>query len=158
MMAWVSPAMLSGLDSAQLICIDDVHAIAGIDSWEEALFHLYNRAESSGVPMAMASDRRPLAFELTLSDLKSRLSAGSVLETRELDDEGRAEALMARARARGFEFPPEAVRYLLTRVPRDMHSLMTVLDRLDALSLAEQRKLTVPLVREVLSDLRDTGA
>jgi chromosomal replication initiation ATPase DnaA len=31
-----------------------------------------------------------------------------------------------------------------------MHSLMAVLDRLDALSLSEQRKLTVPLVREVL--------
>jgi chromosomal replication initiation ATPase DnaA len=31
-----------------------------------------------------------------------------------------------------------------------MHSLMAVLDRLDAFSLSEQRKLTVPLVREVL--------
>jgi DnaA family protein len=148
--ATLDPTMLAGLEIAHLICIDDVHAIAGHRLWEEALFHLYNQAESSGVPMAAAADRPPLDLPLVLNDLKSRLCAGMVFRTRELDDHDRGRALAARARARGLEFPEEAVRYLLSRGPRDMHSLMAVLDRLDALSLSEQRRLTVPLVREVL--------
>ena len=148
--AELDPVMLAGLESARLVCIDDVHAIAGLRFWEEALFHLYNQAEAGGVPIAVAADRPPFALPLVLNDLKSRLSAGTVFKTRELNDSGRGRALAARAKARGFEFPEEAVRYLLNRGPRDMHSLMAVLDRLDALSLSEQRKLTVPLVREVL--------
>ena len=142
--------MLSGLDSARLICIDDVQAVAALGDWEEGLFHLYNQAESGGVPMAVAAQRPPLALPLRLNDLKSRLAAGTVFEIHELNDAGRSQVLTARARARGFDFPEDAVRYLLTRGPRDMHSLISVLDRLDALSLSEQRKLTVPLVREVL--------
>lgn len=147
----LAPPMLAGLESARLICIDDVHGIAGLRAWEEALFHLYNQAESSGVPIAVAADRPPLAVPLVLKDLKSRLSAGTVFQTRELSDTERGRVLAARAGERGFEFPEEAVRYLLSRGSRDMHSLMALLDRLDALSLTEQRKITVPLVREVLS-------
>lgn len=155
--AELDPAMLAGLESARLICIDDVQAIAGLRVWEEALFHLYNQAESGDVPIAAAADRPPLDLPLVLNDLKSRLCAGTVFRTRELDDADRGRALAARARARGFEFPDEAVRYLLNRGPRDMHSLMALLDRLDALSLSEQRKLTVPLVREVLVGSENRG-
>jgi DnaA family protein len=148
--AELDPAMLAGLESARVICIDDVHAVAGLKIWEEALFHLYNEAESGGVPIAVSADIPPLAIPLRLNDLRSRLSAGTVFQLRELNDSERGRVLAARAKARGFEFPEEAVRYLLGRGPRDMHSLMAVLDRLDAFSLSEQRKLTVPLVREVL--------
>ena len=148
--ARLQPRMLAGLDSARLVCIDDIQSVAGLGDWEEGLFHLYNQAESGGVPMAVAADRPPLALPLELNDLKSRLAAGTVFETRELNDAGRGEVLSARARARGFDFPEDAVRYLLSRGPRDMHSLIAVLDKLDALSLSEQRKLTVPLVRQVL--------
>lgn len=148
--AELDPAMLAGLESARVICIDDIHAVAGLKIWEEALFHLYNEAESGGVPIAVSADIPPLAIPLRLNDLRSRLSAGTVFQLRELNDSERGRVLAARAKARGFEFPEEAVRYLLGRGPRDMHSLMAVLDRLDAFSLSEQRKLTVPLVREVL--------
>lgn len=155
--AELDPDMLTGLERARLICIDDVQAIAGLGRWEEALFHLYNQAESGGVPMAMAADRPPHAIPLELNDLKSRLLSGTVFKALELNDSERGRVLAARAKARGFEFPEESVRYLLRRGPRDMHSLMAVLDRLDALSLSEHRKLTVPLVREVLigSEFRD---
>lgn len=148
--AELDPDILAGLDSARLVCIDDIQAIAGLSLWEEALFHLYNQAESGGVPMAMAADCPPHAIPLVLNDLRSRLSAGTVFKTLELNDSERGRVLVARARARGFEFPEDSVRYLLRRGPRDMHSLMAVLDGLDALSLSEQRKLTVPLVRAVL--------
>lgn len=147
----LDPAMLSGLDNATLICIDDVQRIAGERVWEEALFHLYNQAEAGGVPMAAAANRPPRRIDFMLGDLKSRLSHGSVFETKILDDAGRSRVLEARARARGFEFPKDALGYLMSRGPRDMHSLMAVLERLDGLSLSKQRKITVPLVREALS-------
>src|SRR6188474_2540822 len=38
-----SPAIFEGMESLNLICIDDVHVIAGKPLWEEAFFHAYNR-------------------------------------------------------------------------------------------------------------------
>ena len=41
--------------------------------------------------------------------------------------------------------------YLLNRVERDMAGLGRWLERLDRASLAEQRRLTIPFVRELLA-------
>jgi DnaA family protein len=49
----------------------------------------------------------------------------------------------------------EVARYLLTHLPRDLASLHAVLERLDQHSLARQRPLTLPLVREALSKPND---
>jgi DnaA family protein len=37
-------------------------------------------------------------------------------------------------------------------MPRDMHSLCGVLDRLDEAALVAQRRLTVPFLRQVLEE------
>jgi chromosomal replication initiation ATPase DnaA len=47
------------------------------------------------------------------------------------------------------------VRYLLHHLPRDVGSLNRVLDTLDRHALAEQRQVTLPLVRDVLSKKND---
>ncbi|MCG8099354.1 MAG: DnaA regulatory inactivator Hda, partial [Candidatus Thiodiazotropha taylori] len=44
----------------------------------------------------------------------------------------------------------ETAQFLLQRTPRDIHFLTILLDRLDQASLAAQRKLTIPFVREAL--------
>ena len=74
-----------------------------------------------------------------------------MLQLRGLDDQGKAEALRLQARQRGMDMPEEVAGYLLRRSPRDMTALFALLDTLDQASLAAQRKLTVPFVREVLT-------
>ncbi len=36
-------ASLQGLEQLDLVCVDDIHVIAGDRAWEEALFHCFNR-------------------------------------------------------------------------------------------------------------------
>ena len=67
-----------------------------------------------------------------------------------LDDADALTALGQAAHHRGLELNAETGRYLLTRYSRDLHALFAMLDRLDRASLAAQRKLTIPFVREVL--------
>ena len=73
-----------------------------------------------------------------------------MVQLRGLDDQGKAEALRLQARQRGMDMPEEVAGYLLRRSPRDMTALFALLDMLDQASLAAQRKLTVPFVKEVL--------
>jgi DnaA family protein len=152
--AGFDPAILSGLEAADLVCLDDIHAVAGDTIWEEALFHLYNRLDAARAPLVVTAASAPLKTGWQLKDLASRLASGATYEIFPLNDNERAQVLRQTARARGFGFPDEAVRYVLHREVRDMHTLMAILDELDKLSLAHQRMVTIPLVREVLSRRR----
>jgi DnaA family protein len=82
--------------------------------------------------------------------------AADVYQLHELDEAGQCAALRLRASMRGLELSEDAALYLVHRLPRDMHSLFGVLDRLDDASLAAQRRLTVPFLRDALEGLLGT--
>ncbi len=148
--AHLEPAMLNGLAETALLCIDDADRIAGNREWEEALFHLYNEAELASSPMVVAASVAPKRAPWRLADLASRLAAGVVWRLRPLDDGARRRALQVHAAGRGFTLSDEVASYVLKHLRRDMGSLFTFLDRLDHSSLAAQRRITVPFVKELL--------
>jgi len=145
-----SPDLLEGLESCALVCVDDVDAVAGQPAWEEALFHLYNRVTEQGHCLVLSACAPPAELKLNLPDLASRLAWGLVLHLEALDENDKLAALQLRARQRGFELPIDVAQFLLRRCPRDTPSLFALLDRLDQASLAAQRKLTIPFVRELI--------
>lgn len=148
--AELDTAMLQDLEHTSLVCIDDVHLVAGNTEWETALFHLFNGAHARQVPLLFSANSVPAELGLGLPDLATRLAWGLVLHVAELKDEEKINALRLRAQQRGFELPLEVGRYLLQRSPRNMVALFDLLDHLDQASLAAQRKLTIPFVRELI--------
>ncbi len=148
-----SPALLDGLETRSVLCLDDLEAVAGMDGWESALFRLYNALTERGQRLLIATTVSPTGAEFHLPDLESRLRQLPVFRLTALDDAERAAALRLRARHRGLELPADTASYLLKRSRRDMKSLYALLDTLDSAALSQQRRLTVPFVRDVL----DTG-
>jgi len=148
----LAPDLLDGLEALALVCVDDIDAIAGEADWEAALFHLFNRVRAGGGRIAIAGAASPRALGLGLPDLATRLSWGLVFQLQPLLDDEKARVLRQRARARGMEMPEAVARYLLQRHARDMGALFELLERLDRASLAAQRRLTVPFVREVAGE------
>ena len=55
-----------------------------------------------------------------------------------------------RASARGLDFDAAALDWMLRRCSRDLGTLTALFERLDRASLAAQRRLTVPFLRQVL--------
>lgn len=147
-----APAMVEGWETYSLVCVDDIDSIAGNAEWERALFGLFNALRSGGGHWVAAGAAPPAATGFSLADLASRLGAGPVYRLQSLDDAGRAAALALHAHQRGFELAEDVARYLLARLPRDMGSLVETLDRIDHASLTQQRKVTIPLVRDLLAD------
>jgi DnaA family protein len=111
---------------------------------------LYTLLQDGHGRLVVASAVAPASLRFTLPDLRSRLRAASVHQLVELDEAGLCEALQRRAAARGLELSEDAALYLVHRLPRDVHSLFGVLDVLDEASLAAQRRLTIPFLREQL--------
>lgn len=146
----LGPGVLDGLDTYDLVCLDDADAIAGDADWETAVFNLFNGLAENAGRLIVSASGAPAVCGFELPDLVSRLSSGPVFRLTRLDDSARIDALQLRARKRGFELSVDTAEYLMRRLPRDTHTLFRFLDRLDKASLAEQRKLTIPFVRQLI--------
>jgi DnaA-homolog protein len=145
------PAILDGFERLDLVALDDVDAVAGDAAWESALFRLYNGLAEQGGGLAAAATQAPAALGLGLADLASRLGASVAHRLRPLAEAELGDALRRRAAHRGLELPEETLAYLKRRAPRDFAALCRLLDALDIESLAAQRRLTVPFVRDWLA-------
>lgn len=141
---------LAAQDQADLACLDGLDAIAGGREDEEALFHFHNRLRAAGGTAIYAARATPTALGLGLPDLVTRLGQCTRLTLPALDEATRREVLRQRAARRGLELDEAALDYLLRRVDRDLASLTRLLDQLDRASLAAQRRLTIPFLREQL--------
>jgi DnaA family protein len=142
-----SSAVLDGCEELDLVCLDGLESVATDPQWNAAIFRLHTLLQDGRGRLVVASAAAPAGVEFTLPDLRSRLLAGSIHQLVELDESGLCEALRGRAAARGLELSGEAALYLVHRLPRELHSLFDVLERLDHASLVAQRKLTIPFLR-----------
>jgi len=146
-----NPRMLDGLEQLDLVCLDNIQQIAGDSHWQVALFDLYNRLQEQGKKLIIVADQAPAQLGITLPDLVSRLQACTAFQLRLLSDEDKHRLLQQKARIRGLELSDEVARYLLNRQQRDVRALVSLLDLLDKASMIHQRRLTIPFVKDVLS-------
>lgn len=152
-----SPELLSGLEVADLVALDDVQAVAGRGDWEEALFHLFNRCRAVGNRVVLSAEGAPASLGIRLPDLVSRLSQAPAWGLGVPDDASREALIVAAASRRGWVLEPEVLRYLVVRSPREPGALLACLEFLDSRSLQEGRRLTIPFVRECLESSVDRG-
>ncbi|MDK8465115.1 DnaA regulatory inactivator Hda [Marinobacter sp. SS13-12] len=144
------PQALAGLENQSVICLDDLDLIAGLESWEEAVFHLYNRVNDYGSLMVVSLSEVPGGLPFLLPDLVSRLRHGLTIQLGINRDDDRLRILMARAEQRGLVLGDDVAAFILRRAPRKLADLLAMLDRLDENSLRAQRRLTIPFVKSVM--------
>ncbi len=144
------PELLDGLEVMDLVCLDDVHKVMGDRKWEEALFHFFNRIRENNGRLILAAENNAVNLNINLPDLKSRLTWGLTYQVKLLCDDDKITVLKLRAHQRGFKMTDDIAQYLLNRATRNMSELIKLLDKLDYESLAEQRKVTIPFIKQYL--------
>ena len=149
---------VSGLERLGLVLLDGLDAVLGSREDEVALFDFHNRCIASGCCVLYTAIAPAAGLAVGLPDLRSRLAQCVQLTLPRSDDALRAAILQRKAQERGWVLEESAVGYLLRRVGRDMASLAALLDRLDRASLAQQRRVTVPLIRDVLEQVENDAA
>lgn len=152
------PSVLDNLTSVDCLSLDRIDVVAGDAAWEAKLFSVFDHFHAGETVLVVAAKKTPSNSGLRLPDLASRAASGAAYRLHELDDAGQLEALLTHARFRGLELDSAAALYLLSRVRRGMKELCAWLDELDQRSLREQRRLTIPLIREALKELRDESS
>ncbi len=145
----LAPSLLEGVEEAPLVCLDDVERATGRADWEAALFALVERMRNAGGVGIIAASAPPDRLGLRPPDLVSRLAGGATYAMQPLSDTEKLEAVRLRAHHRGFDMPEDVARYILNRYPRDLHTLFNLLDRIDRVSLTQQRRVTIPFLRDL---------
>ncbi|MBI1362455.1 MAG: hypothetical protein GC134_00530 [Proteobacteria bacterium] len=134
--------------------IDDVHALDAVR--QQAVFHLFNRLKEEGGVLLLGA-AVPAASLTLLPDLTSRLRTLTQVEI-PLPEEADLNILLAKlAYDRQLLIEPAVGKYLMTRAERSPVVIEGVLDRLDTLSLARKKGITIPMVRQVLDGAEATS-
>lgn len=142
------PSALEGLEAFDLVCIDDLQRLDHVA--EADLFHCINRCRECATRLLFAADRSIERLGLALADLTTRLAWGPVFHLEPLQGVDVINALRQEFALRSLEASDEVLSWIERRCPRDMRAMKALVDRLDAASLSEQRRLTVPFVRQTL--------
>jgi DnaA family protein len=148
--AGLMPSIFDDLETRDLVAIDDVQSIAGKADWELALFDLFNRARAGGCSLLIAACTAPDDLELGLPDLCSRLQWGPRYCLLPLSDADCERLLTEVAAELGMRLGQETARYIMNNYARDPGSLIALIERIDHVSLREQRQPSIPLVRRVM--------
>lgn len=138
-------AAVTGIDT--LVAADHVECLD--DAGQIALFRQINRAREGGARVLASGRSAPTGLAVR-DDLRSRLGWGLVYQLRPLTDDDKKKHVRAEAARLGLRIPEEVLLYLFNRLPRDMRSLNAVLRYLDMHSMARQRALTLPMVRDAI--------
>jgi DnaA family protein len=118
---------------------------------QQAAFALFVESATEGVQVAAAGRLPPVDLAVR-EDLRTRLGWGPVFAMQPLDETETRAALRREGERRGVPLSDEVMDHLMTRFPRDLKHLMSLLDRLDEFALARSRTVTVPLLRTMLAE------
>ena len=140
--------VLSGVEEAGLIAIDDIDAVESESRWHEPLFDLFNQSQEGGCCLAVAAGCAPQRLSQLLPDLRSRLGSLPVFHLPSFSEDDIAGLLSLKARSSGLQLSDEVGRYCALRLTRDPRAALSFIEQLDQLSLAQSRAITIPFVRE----------
>jgi DnaA family protein len=141
------PEVLLGLESVDLVAVDDLPLLAAAPAWQAALSSLMSRVIERGGRMVVSGCP---GSDMEDPGLRFRLGMAATLPLQSLSDEDKLALLQQRARAKGMKLPRDVARYLLRHQVDGLAQLLSTLDALDYASLAAKRRLTVPFVSSVL--------
>ncbi|MDB3952066.1 DnaA regulatory inactivator Hda [Gammaproteobacteria bacterium] len=146
----LSVDILDSLENIELVCIDGIESLVGNKAWEIGLFNLINRSFNSNNRLIFTSAKNIDGMNFELKDLDSRLRKIQSHELHSLADDDILYALKHIANLRCIELGSKEAQYLLTYANRNISDLVKILESLDQLSMEMKRKITIPLIKEVI--------
>ncbi len=131
-----------------LLIIDDYDRV----DQENWLFHVYNMANEISTNVIYFGRAAPAKHSFTLADLESRMRSIHSIAILTPDENLFKDLLRTRFRGIGLPYPDEVIEFLFRRLERSYEALQSMVDRIDEVSLQQQRSLTLPLLREILGE------
>ena len=142
--------IFESLENMNLICVDDVEEAISKIEWEKAIFNLINKALISKSRLILSSSQDLKSLNFSLPDLESRIRKIQSFELYPINDKDIFDALKYISKLTSINLGDKEAKYLVTYSQRNISNLVQILESLDQLSMEMKRKITIPLIKEVI--------
>ena len=132
------------------VYVDGADRIAGDARRERVALHVYNLIAEQGGHILFSARTPPGRWQLALADLSSRLNALPAAAIAPPDDAVLGAVLLKLFSDRQLNVGVDVIQFAVTRMERSFEAAERLVAALDAAALASQRRVTIPLLREVL--------
>jgi len=139
--------------SADLLMVDDVHAIGGKEQTQECFFNTFNELHNAGRQIVITSDRSPREMPRLEERLQSRFEWGLMADIQPPDYETRRAILLARAEDAHTELTPDVLEMLASEAKRNIRELEGNLNRILAYASLLRAEITTDLAHKAMKDI-----
>ncbi|MCB9808882.1 chromosomal replication initiator protein DnaA [Candidatus Nomurabacteria bacterium] len=116
--------------SYDCLIMDDIQFLSNRDKSQEELFHIFNILHDNNKQIIFSSDKHP-NYIIGLEDrLKSRFSAGMIIDITKPDYESRMAMIQAKLKEQGSSLPDPVIDYVAQNVDGSIRELEGVLNTL----------------------------
>lgn len=138
--------------SIDILMVDDIQFIAGKESTQEEFFHTFNALYQSGKQVIVSSDKPPRAIAKLEERMRSRFAGGLIADVQTPDFEMRTAILRSRADELRINLPDDVIEYIAHRDQANIRELEGALNKILMMSQLYNRRLTLGLAMEALTD------
>ncbi|NTW98472.1 MAG: DnaA regulatory inactivator Hda [Geobacteraceae bacterium] len=131
------------------LVVDDLQDMPDDPDLRRSLWQLFNEFHTSGRTIAMAGATPPRELANMDDHLTSRLLWGLVARLDTSDDNSRRMIIKKVAEDHQIRIPDDVIDYILATTSREVVALISSFNQLYRFSMAEKRRITLPLAREV---------
>ena len=142
--------IFESLENIDLICVDGIEEAISKIEWEKAIFNLINKALISESRLILTSSKDLKSLNFSLPDLESRIRKIQSYELHPVNDKDIFDALKYISKLTSINLGDKEAKYLVTYSQRNISNLVHILESLDQLSMEMKRKITIPLIKEVI--------
>lgn len=134
------------------VIIEDGDNLIGNITGEKGLFHLYNIFKEEQRSFLLSVQEPPVRRSFALPDLASRLRAAPSVAIREPDEQLLGALLVKLFNDRQIRVGADALHYILPRIERSFEAVRDLVEQADRRAMIEKRKISIPLLRDLLSE------
>lgn len=138
--------------SYDVLIMDDIQFFSGKEKLQEELFHLFNILYDKGKQIIFSSDKHP-NYIIGLEDrLRSRFSAGMIVDVVKPNYESRSALLNTKATQKKTPISDDVVDFLASSLEGNIRELEGVLNAISIQTELRGRKLTINEVKTLIKN------
>jgi chromosomal replication initiator protein len=136
-----------------VLIMDDVQFFSGKEKSQEELFHLFNALFDSNKQILFSSDRHPNSIQNLAERLRSRFSAGMVVDISAPDYESRLAIVKKKALLGGFPLNDATAAYLAETIDGNIRELEGALNSVVCQTQLKNRELSIAEVKNIIKTI-----
>ncbi len=144
------------LDTVDFLLVEDVCQLNANMTNETALFNLYNACTARQKKLLVTATLPQRSDDWQLPDLKSRLNSGLILSLDVLKGDDAVECIRKQFATHGMPMDEAVINYLKTTQNTSLANLYPLFERLSLNSLKLKRKVTIPMIKDVIADIQQS--